>query len=75
MTGEDVRVRAFTPLEREPGGFYAGHAEMWAGAAARSGAVSDDELRGWLESLHVEQAANRYLAGLTQLFIRGPRPA
>jgi len=72
---EDVRVRAFTPIERDPSGFYARLAEIWAGAAARSGAVSDDELQAWLEALHAEQAANRYLAGLSHLFTWGRRPA
>lgn len=72
---EDVRVRAFTPIERDPTGFYARHAEMWAGAAARSGAISDDERQAWIATLHAEQGANRYLAGLTHLFIWGRRPA
>lgn len=72
---EDVRVQAFTPIERDPDGFYARLAEMWAGAAARSGAVSEDEQQAWVTTLHAEQAAGRYLAGLTHLFVWGRRPA
>ena len=72
---EDVRVRAFTPLERDPAGFYAQNAERWAAAAMRFGAISEEELHRWLAALHAEQAANRYFAGLTHLFLWGRRPA
>jgi ubiquinone/menaquinone biosynthesis C-methylase UbiE len=72
---EDVRVRAFTPIERDPSGFYAKQAEIWATAAATSGAISEEERERWVAALHAEQAANRFLAGLTHLFIWGRRPA
>jgi ubiquinone/menaquinone biosynthesis C-methylase UbiE len=71
---EDVRVRAFTPIERDPSGFYAKQAEIWAAAAASSGAISQEEREGWVTTLHTEQAANRFLAGITHLFIWGRRP-
>jgi hypothetical protein len=70
---EDVRVRAFTPIERDPSGFYAKLAEIWATAAATSGAISQEERERWVSALHAEQAANRFLAGLTHLFIWGRR--
>ena len=72
---EDVRVRAFTPLERDPEGFYAKNAERWAEAATRFRAISEEECHGWLAGLHAEQAANRYFSGLTHLFVWGRRPA
>ena len=71
---EDVRVRAFTPIERDPSGFYARQAENWAATAAASGAISQEERESWVATLHAEQAANRFLAGLTHLFIWGRRP-
>jgi ubiquinone/menaquinone biosynthesis C-methylase UbiE len=70
----DVRVQAFTPLERDPAGFYAKLAEMWAEAAVRTEAVSEEERQRWLTALHAEQAAHRFLAGITHLFIWGRRP-
>ena len=66
---DDVRVRAFTPLERDPGGFYARNAERWAEAALRAGAISEAEWRRWLADLSVEQRKGRYFAGLTHLFV------
>jgi ubiquinone/menaquinone biosynthesis C-methylase UbiE len=71
---EDVGVQAFTPIERDPAGFYAKQAEVWAVAVAASGAISEEERDRWLADLHAEQAANRYLCGLTHLFIWGRRP-
>jgi len=38
-------------------------------------AVSDEERERWLAALRAEQVANRFLAGLTHLFIWGRRPA
>ena len=72
---EDVRVRAFTPVERDPEGYYASLAPMRADQAVRSGAISDEERHRWLAALRAEQAANRFLAGLTHLFIWGRRSA
>lgn len=71
----DVRVRAFTPVERDPTGYYGSLAPMRAAQAVQAGAVSDEECERWLAALRVEQAANRFLAGLTHLFIWGRRPA
>jgi ubiquinone/menaquinone biosynthesis C-methylase UbiE len=71
---QDVRVRAFTPLEQDPAGFYAKLAERWAEAAVEVQAISEGEFRTWLAALHAEQAAKRYFAGITHLFVWGSRP-
>ena len=72
---QDVRVRAFTPVERDPAGYYASLAPMRAGQAIQMGAISDEERQRWLAALQAEQAANRFLSGITHLFIWGRRPA
>ena len=73
-----VAIRGKTGLgvlhERDPSGFYAKQAENWASNAAASGAISREERENWVAALHAEQAANRFLAGLTHLFIWGRRP-
>jgi arsenite methyltransferase len=70
----DIRVRAFTPLERDASGFYAWYAVRAAEVAVESGAISAEERQGWLDAFRAEQAAGRSLAGMTQLFIWGTRP-
>jgi hypothetical protein len=50
-------------------------AAMRANQALQAGAVSDDELQCWLAALQAEQAANRFLAGVTHLFVWGQSPA
>jgi ubiquinone/menaquinone biosynthesis C-methylase UbiE len=70
----NIRVRAFTPLERDPRGFYATIIEQSAEAAARDGLVSEEEKQRWLDQLHAEQAAGRFLAGLTHLFVYATVP-
>lgn len=71
---EDVGVRAFTPLERNPDGFYAKNAERWAEVAMRFGTITQEEYQRWLAALHAEQAASRYFSGLTHLFVWARRP-
>jgi ubiquinone/menaquinone biosynthesis C-methylase UbiE len=70
----DVQVRAFTPLERDPAGFYAGVAERAAEIAVETGTVTEAERRAWLDALRAEGAAGRYLAGRTHLLVWGMRP-
>jgi ubiquinone/menaquinone biosynthesis C-methylase UbiE len=70
-----VEVRAFTPLERDPAGFYAGTAERAAEIAVKTSVITEDERRRWLDELQAEQAAGRFLAGRTHLFVWGTRPA
>jgi ubiquinone/menaquinone biosynthesis C-methylase UbiE len=72
---QDVRVRAFTPVERDTAGYYASLAPMRAAQAMQIGAISDEERRRWLADLQAEQAAGRFMAGLTHLFVWGRRPA
>ena len=67
----DIRLRAFTPLEREPKGFYATLAERAAGIAQEVGEISEEERRRWVEQLRAEQAAGRFMAGCTHLFVWG----
>jgi hypothetical protein len=69
----DLQVRAFTSIERSASGFYARQAEIWATAAAASGAISEEERERWITTLHAEQQADRFLADLTHLFIWGRR--
>lgn len=70
----DIGVRAFTPLERDPNGFYAGVAERAAQIAVETGSITEDERCRWLDALHAEAAAGRFLAGRTHLFVWGVRP-
>ena len=72
---QDVRVRAFTPVERDPTGFYANQAPMRVRQAVLAGAISEEEGQRWLAALHAEQAAHRFLIGQIHLFIWGRRPA
>jgi hypothetical protein len=62
-------------VERDPAGFYAKLAERWAEAAVKVQAISEKEYRAWLAALHAEQAAERYFAGITHLFVWGSRSA
>lgn len=71
---QDVRVRAFTPVERDPAGFFANQAPMRVNQAVLAGAISEDERERWLADFRAEQAANRFLIGQIHLFIWGRRP-
>jgi SAM-dependent methyltransferase len=70
---QDVRISAFTPLERDPDGFYAGVAERAARIAVETGSITEDQRRRWIDALRDEAAAGRFLAGRTHLFVRGTR--
>src|SRR5215212_3335014 len=72
---QDVRVRAFTPIERDASGFLAGVALRAAETALRAGAITENERQRWVDALQEEQAAGRFIAGLTQLFVWGIRSA
>jgi ubiquinone/menaquinone biosynthesis C-methylase UbiE len=67
----DVKTRAFMPLER--GGYYANRAERSAEAAAKAGAITGDELAGWLKTLRDEIDGKRFLGGQVHLFVWGTR--
>jgi ubiquinone/menaquinone biosynthesis C-methylase UbiE len=72
----DVGVRAFTPLETDAEGFYAGTALLRAlDIAIQAEAISEQERQRWVDALHAEQAAGRFMAGLTHLFVWGSKPS
>jgi SAM-dependent methyltransferase len=71
---QEIGSRAYTPLERDPAGFYARMCEIRAESALKAGAISDEELQRWIAALHAEQADGRYLCGQAQLFVWGTRP-
>ena len=71
---EEIGVRAFTVVERDPAGWYAQLAVWRAETAVRAGAVTRGEAERWLGELRAEQAAGRHLAGQTGLFTWGRRP-
>lgn len=70
----DVRVKAFMPLEREPGSFYAGLAVRAADVAAQVGAITSDELAGWLAAFRAVLATGHFLGGRLHIFAWGTRP-
>lgn len=70
----DVAVRAFTPLDQDPTGFYATTAERAAEVAVRMGAIDEGERQIWLAGLRNERSSGRFLAGRTHLFVWGTRP-
>jgi SAM-dependent methyltransferase len=72
---KDVRVRGFFPLETDPRGFYATMMERAAEVAVASGAVTEVEARGWLDTLHALQARGPVIAGRLHIFTWGRRPA
>jgi ubiquinone/menaquinone biosynthesis C-methylase UbiE len=71
----EVDVRAFTPLDRDPAGFYATSAQRAAETAARVGAITEVEREAWLGALAIERESGRFVAGRTHLFVWGRRPA
>lgn len=70
----DVQARAFMPLERTPGSFYAQLAERAADVAARAGAITPEERDRWLGDLRREMAAGGFLGGRLHIFAWGTRP-
>lgn len=70
-----VKVKAFMPLERDSGSFYADMAQRAARNAAQAGAISDAELSRWLEQFRQVLDAGRFIGGRLQLFVWGTRPA
>lgn len=68
-----VKTKAFMPLET--GGYYAMRAERSAEAAAAAGAITGDEMAGWLKTLREQVAAKRFLGGQVHLFVWGTKRA
>jgi ubiquinone/menaquinone biosynthesis C-methylase UbiE len=71
----DVRIRAFTPLETDTEGFYAGAALRAADAAVQTEAISEQERQRWVDAVRSEQTASRFVAGMTHIFVWGTKPS
>ena len=71
---EDIRVRAFMPLERRGDGFYAGMAERAATVAREKGAITDEQHAEWTEALRRQVDGGRFLCGRLHLFCWGRKP-
>ena len=69
----DVRTKAFMPLERGTGGFYADLAERAAKNAAQAGAITSAELNGWLAELQTVLANGRFMGGRLHIFVWGTK--
>ena len=65
----NVQTKAFMPLEAA--GYYAARAERSAEAAAAAGAITGEEMAGWLKMLREQIAAKRFLGGQVHLFVWG----
>ena len=72
---DDVRAKAFMPLEREAGSFYADMAQRAAKNAASVGAISEGELAGWLAAFAEVLNEGRFVGGRLQIFVWGTRSA
>jgi SAM-dependent methyltransferase len=70
---EDVKVKAFMPLERGAGSFYADFAARAARIASEAGAITQHELAEWLRGLEATLAADRFIGGRLHLFVWGTR--
>ena len=71
---ENVQVRAFTVLERDPNSYYGQLGRRRIDPAVEAGAITHEEGRRWLTQLDAEQAAGRFLVGITQILAWGVRP-
>ena len=67
----DVQVRGFFPIDSDPTGFYVNLAERSSSAAMKSGAVTEDEARRWLEVFRAQMADGPVVAGRLHLFVWG----
>ena len=68
---EDVHTRGFMPLDK--GGYYARAAERSAEIALEAGAITNEECSKWLDELHAEMSAGRFIAGRLHVFVWGVR--
>lgn len=71
---EDVKAKAFMPLEREAGSFYADMARRAAKTAVQAGAITDGEFATWLRGFEGVVNSGRFIGGRLQLFVWGTRP-
>jgi len=70
---QNVKAKAFMPLERDPAGFYADFAQRAARNAAQAGAITAEELAGWLAEFEKVLRAGRFIGGRLQIFVWGVR--
>lgn len=70
-----IQSRGFMPLERGPGTFYATMAQRAGEVAAQTGAITAEELAGWLAALHAVFESGHFIAGRLHLFIWASKPA
>jgi len=68
---DDVKAKAFMPLERDPAGFYAGFAKRAASTAAKAGAITEEELSTWLTAFDEILRTDRFIGGRLHLFVWG----
>ena len=71
---EDVRVRGFFPIETSVDSFYGGLASRYADVAVKTGAITDEERRGWLETFARVGQEGPIVAGRLHLFVWGRKP-
>jgi ubiquinone/menaquinone biosynthesis C-methylase UbiE len=71
---ENVKAKAFMPLEREAGSFYADMARRAAKTAAQVGAITEVEHAGWLRQFDEVLSGGGFVGGRVQLFVWGNRP-
>lgn len=69
----DVKVRGFFPIDSDPSGFYVNLAERSSSAAAKSGAVTDEEARRWLDAFRAQLGAGPVVAGRLHIFVWGTK--
>lgn len=69
----DVRTKAFMPLERGVGAFYADLAQRAAKNAAQARAITSAELDGWLVQLQTVVADGRFIGGRLHIFVWGTK--
>lgn len=70
---ENVKTRAFMPLERGQGSFYATLAERAGQVALKAGAITEGELQDWMSGLQEVFRSNRFLGGRLHIFVWGTR--
>ena len=71
---EDVRVRGFFPIVTAVDSFYGGLASRYADVAVKTGAITDEERRGWLETFTRVGQEGPIVAGRLHLFVWGRKP-
>ena len=66
-------MRGFFPIDSDPKGFYVNLAERSSGAAVKSGAVTEDEARKWLDAFLAQLGSGPVVAGRLHIFVWGTK--